>query len=56
MVTGWPVAKDGLAFWRIDRHGLLSDDIAVEIFNRGLWDMPGDDVLQLMCRRYLEHV
>jgi len=30
--------------------------IEVEIFNRDLWEMPGDAVLQLMCRRYLEHV
>jgi hypothetical protein len=30
--------------------------IEVEIFNRALWDMPGDDVLQLVCMRYLDHV
>lgn len=33
-----------------------SGPIEVEIFNRELWDMPGDDVLELMKRRYLEFV
>lgn len=30
--------------------------IEVEIFNQGIWDMPGDDVLQLMKERYLLYV
>lgn len=30
--------------------------IEVEIFNRALWDMPGDELLALMCQRYLSHV
>lgn len=30
--------------------------IEVEIFNRAIWDTPGDEVLELMKRRYLEHV
>lgn len=30
--------------------------IEVEIFNREIWDTPGDQVLQLMKTRYLEHV
>lgn len=30
--------------------------IEVEIFNRAIWDMPGDEVLALMKERYLEHV
>jgi sugar phosphate isomerase/epimerase len=30
--------------------------IEVEIFNQAIWDAPGDDVLALMCRRFLEHV
>ncbi|HEU4329231.1 MAG TPA: sugar phosphate isomerase/epimerase family protein [Roseiflexaceae bacterium] len=30
--------------------------IEVEIFNQALWDMPGDAALELICRRYLEHV
>ena len=33
-----------------------SGPIEVEIFNRALWDMPGDVVLELMKRRYLECV
>jgi sugar phosphate isomerase/epimerase len=31
-------------------------DIEVEIFNQALWDMPGDDILALLSRRYLECV
>lgn len=30
--------------------------IEVEIFNRAIWDMPGDETLALMKDRYLEHV
>jgi sugar phosphate isomerase/epimerase len=30
--------------------------IEVEIFNRQIWDTPGDVVLELMKERYLEHV
>jgi sugar phosphate isomerase/epimerase len=30
--------------------------IEVEIFNRAIWEMPGDDVLAQMKERYLEHV
>jgi sugar phosphate isomerase/epimerase len=30
--------------------------IEVEIFNRALWDTPGDAVLTTMCERYLAHV
>ncbi len=30
--------------------------IEVEIFNRAIWDAPGDDVLALIKQRYLEHV
>jgi sugar phosphate isomerase/epimerase len=30
--------------------------IEVEIFNQRIWDMPGDETLQLMSQRYLEHV
>ncbi|GHO97068.1 xylose isomerase [Reticulibacter mediterranei] len=29
--------------------------IEVEIFNNALWEMPGDEVLQLMASRYLAH-
>lgn len=30
--------------------------IEVEIFNRAIWDTPGDEVLHLMKQRYLEYV
>ncbi|XEC95461.1 sugar phosphate isomerase/epimerase family protein [Paenibacillus tarimensis] len=30
--------------------------IEVEIFNREIWDTPGDDVLATMKQRYIEHV
>lgn len=30
--------------------------IEVEIFNRAIWDAPGDQVLAQMCERYLAHV
>lgn len=30
--------------------------IEVEIFNQAIWDMPGDELLALMCERYLAHV
>ncbi|WP_020617146.1 sugar phosphate isomerase/epimerase family protein [Paenibacillus daejeonensis] len=30
--------------------------IEVEIFNQAIWDMQGDDVMELMKQRYLEHV
>jgi sugar phosphate isomerase/epimerase len=30
--------------------------IEVEIFNQSLWEMPGDELLALMCQRYLDCV
>lgn len=39
----------------VDATG-YSGPIEVEIFNQALWDMPGDDVLDLMQRRYLAYV
>lgn len=30
--------------------------IEVEIFNEAIWQMPGDAILSLMCKRYLAHV
>ncbi len=30
--------------------------IEVEIFNRAIWDAPGDQVLAQICERFLEHV
>jgi sugar phosphate isomerase/epimerase len=48
----------------IDLHGLRSavdaagytGPIEVEIFNRTIWDTPGDETLALMVRRYRECV
>ncbi len=39
----------------IDATG-YNGPIEVEIFNQAIWDMPGDQVLALMSRRYLEYV
>ncbi len=33
-----------------------SGPIEVEIFNQAIWDAPGDQTLQLMSERYLQHV
>lgn len=30
--------------------------IEVEIFNEALWSLPGDTLLELMCKRFVEHV
>jgi sugar phosphate isomerase/epimerase len=30
--------------------------IEVEIFNQAIWDTPGDEVLKLMCARFVECV
>lgn len=38
----------------VDRVG-YSGSIEVEIFNDALWGMPGDDLLRLMCARYIQH-
>jgi sugar phosphate isomerase/epimerase len=39
----------------VDEAG-YSGPIEVEIFNKEIWDTPGDEVLKLMCTRYLSHV
>jgi sugar phosphate isomerase/epimerase len=39
----------------VDAAG-YAGSIEVEIFNQAIWDAPGDEVLALMCRRYLEYV
>ena len=31
-------------------------DVEVEIFNQAIWDTPGDEVLELMCARFVEFV
>jgi sugar phosphate isomerase/epimerase len=60
MLLGRGMMGDGIIELRrlrqaVDAAG-YSGPIEVEIFNRTLWDMPGDEVLQLMCARYVEHV
>ncbi len=38
----------------VDQAG-YDGPIEVEIFNQALWDMPGDELLELICRRYMAH-
>jgi sugar phosphate isomerase/epimerase len=38
-----------------ERAGYMGD-IEVEIFNDAIWNTPGDEVLALMCQRYLQYV
>jgi sugar phosphate isomerase/epimerase len=60
MLMGRGMMGDGV----IDLRGLRSavdaaaytGPIEVEIFNRTIWDTPGDQTLALMVRRYLECV
>ena len=37
----------------VEAAGYTSGPIEVEIFNKKIWDMNGDDVLTLMKERYL---
>ena len=30
--------------------------VEVEILNRAIWDLPGDEVMELIKRRFREHV
>ncbi len=39
----------------VDAAG-YSGPIEVEIFNRAIWDAPGDEVLALISERFLAHV
>lgn len=39
---------------QVDAAG-YTGPIEVEIFNRAIWDTPGDEILSLMTRRYLEY-
>ncbi len=60
MLLGRGMMGDGVIELRrlreaVDRAG-YDDFIEVEIFNRDIWAMPGDEVLGLMKARYLEHV
>lgn len=70
-VSDWPVPLpdtllgrammgDGMIDLRLLRAAVeaagYSGPIEVEIFNRAIWDTPGDEVLNLMKQRYLAHV
>jgi sugar phosphate isomerase/epimerase len=60
MLLGRGMIGDGVIDFRpiraaIDAAG-YSGPIEVELFNQAIWDLPGDAVLDLMCRRYLENV
>jgi sugar phosphate isomerase/epimerase len=39
----------------VDAAG-YAGSIEVEIFNRAIWDAPGDQVLGQICERFLAHV
>ena len=59
MLNGRGMMGDGVVDIRRLR-GLVEEAgynglIEVEIFNNALWEMPGDEVLQLMASRYLAH-
>ena len=30
--------------------------IEAEVFNPAIWALPGEEALEMVCRRYLEHV
>ncbi len=60
MLNGRGMMGDGVIELRrlreaVDATG-YTGPIEVEIFNETLWALPGDELLQLMCRRYREHV
>jgi sugar phosphate isomerase/epimerase len=60
MLEGRGMMGDGVIELRrlraaVDAAG-YSGPIEVEIFNRALWELPGDELVRLMCQRYREHV
>jgi sugar phosphate isomerase/epimerase len=59
MVLGRGMMGDGVIELRRLRQAVeaagYNGPIEVEIFNRAIWDTPGDEVLALMKERYLEH-
>jgi sugar phosphate isomerase/epimerase len=60
MLLGRGMMGDGVIELRRLRTAVESagynGPIEVEIFNQDIWNMPGDDTLRLMSKRYLEHV
>ncbi len=60
MLLGRGMMGDGVIELRrlrsaVDATG-YDGPIEVEILNQAFWDMPGDEVLALMCERYIAHV
>ncbi len=60
MLNGRGMMGDGVIELRrlraaVDATG-YTGPIEVEIFNEALWQLPGDELLRLMCARYVEHV
>ncbi len=60
MLRGRGMIGDGVIELRAIRSAVdaigYNGPIEVEIFNQAIWDSPGDEVLALMCARYLECV
>lgn len=60
LLMGRGMMGDGVIELRRMRHAVeaagYAGPIEVEIFNRAIWDMPGDDALSLIKDRYMEHV
>lgn len=60
MLMGRGMMGDGVIELRRIREAVekagYQGAIEVEIFNQALWDQPGDEVLELMKTRYIEHV
>lgn len=60
VLNGRGMMGDGVIELRALREAVdaagYSGFIEVEIFNETIWSMPGNQVLALMCERYLEHV
>jgi sugar phosphate isomerase/epimerase len=60
MLLGRGMIGDGVIALRPIRAAVeqagYTGPIEVEIFNQAIWDMPGDEVLDLMCARFVEYV
>jgi sugar phosphate isomerase/epimerase len=60
ILLGRSMMGDGVIDFRLLRNAVeaagYTGPIEVEIFNQALWDTPGDEVLQLIKERFIEHV
>jgi sugar phosphate isomerase/epimerase len=60
VLLGRGMMGDGIIELRRLRHAVeragYTGPIEVEIFNREIWDRPGDEVLRLICERFLSYV